>query len=115
MGVAQSSSIHQSDLILAPGCNFMTSARRSQTRINNTRPPYTRTTERMYLVSLGVTVNLGDGSPKNQVLGKSSLKGELVNEHPARMNDIATKPSTAGCQRNRQPSKGPGVNRPSGV
>ena len=69
----------------------------------------------MYFVSLGVTLNLGDGSPKNHVLGKSSLKGELVKEHPARMNDIARNPSTAGCQRNRQPSKGPGENRPSGV
>jgi len=59
----------------------------------------------MYFVSLGVTTYLADGSPKNHVLGRSSLNGELVNEHPARMKDIATKPSSAGCQRNLQPSR----------
>ena len=69
----------------------------------------------MNFVVLGVTAYLADGSPKNQVLGMSSLNGELLNEQPARMKDIATKPSSAGCQRNFQPSKGPGLNRPSGV
>ena len=41
---------------------------------------------------------------------------EIMKLHPgARIKDMATKPSRAGCQRNLQPSKGPGVKRPSGV
>src|SRR5664280_973483 len=115
MGVAQSSSIHQSDLMDAPRCNFITSANRSHTRIRSNSPPYMKMIDRMYVVSLGVTVNLADGAPKNQVLGIASLNGESVIEPPTRIDIMATKPSIAGCQRNDQPSKGPGVKRPSGV
>ena len=93
----------------------MISARRSHTRINNNSPPYTSTTDRMNLVTLGVPTWLAEGSPKNQVLTIFSLNGELVNDAPARMDVRATKPRTAGCHRKPQPSKGPGAKRPSGV
>ena len=39
IGVAQSARVHQSVLSEAPRCSFMTSARRSHTRINNKSPP----------------------------------------------------------------------------
>ena len=66
-------------------------------------------------VSLGVPTAPADGSPKNQVLTRGNLKGEFVKEQPARISTIAPKPSKAGCQRKDQPSKGPGLKRPSGV
>src|SRR5665213_3075255 len=115
MGVAQMSSIHQSDLSEEPGWSFSTSARRSQTRINKSSPPYMNTIARTRRVKLGVPTAPADGSPKSHVLARSNLKGELVKEPPIRMRTMATKPSKAGCQRKDQPSKGPGVKRPSGV
>ena len=66
------------------------------------------------LVSLGVP-GFAEGSPKNQVSVMLSLNGELVNDPPIKISTIATNPSAAGCQRNDQPSKGPGLKRPSGV
>ena len=68
----------------------------------------------MYLVTLGPP-EPDTGSPKNHVLAISSLNGELVKDAPATTEVSAAKPRTAGCQRKAQPSKGPGVKRPSGV
>jgi hypothetical protein len=71
----------------------------------------------MSLVSLvGKLVAANEvGTPKNHVLGSSSLKGLSTKQLPAKIRERAIKPRMAGCHRNPQPSKGPGRNRAMGV
>ena len=115
MGRAHMAKTHQRERSGAPACSLSTSTSLSHTRINNSSPPYPSTTDSSRVTWVGEVEMARAGSPKNQVEAMSSLSGELGKEPPAKSRHMAKKPTTAGCQRNSQPSKGPGRKRPSGV
>ena len=115
MGAAHIANTHQSERSGAPGWSLRTSTRRSHTLISNTRPAQPSTTDNNSVTWVGEVEIARNGSPKNQVPAMSSFRGELGNDPPAKRKHMARNPTTAGCQRNSQPSKGPGWNRPRGV